>query len=101
MKSQKKGAPGAPLRVWGGEGALLDGLAVEGEVEPVALDLDVDPQANHEIHDLEDDERGDHVIEDDDADADQLVDHLAGVALDEARGAAVLADCEDAREDGT
>ena len=49
---------------------------------------------------LQDDQADDRVVDDDDADADELVDHLSGVALDQAGRAAIFADGEDAGQDG-
>src|SRR5580704_5413126 len=78
---------------------LLHGLAVQRDVETLALDVDGDAQANDEVDDLEDDQRDDGVISDDDGDALDLVEHLGGIALDEAGGSAVLLDREHAGED--
>src|SRR5258708_19699876 len=73
---------------------------MERQVQPLALDLDIDAQADHRVDHLEDDEADAGFMDEEDADADELVDHLAGIALDEAGRAAILADGEDAGEDG-
>src|SRR5579872_1404485 len=75
---------------------LLDDLAVQSEVEAVALDLFADAQADDRVDDLQDDEGDDRVIGDDGHDADHLVDELAGIAFEQAGRAAILADREDA-----
>src|SRR5690348_10385732 len=77
---------------------LLNRLAVQGDIEAFAFDIAADPQADHHVDDLEQDQ-GDHgVINDDDGDALELIDQRGGVALDQAGGAAVLLDREHARE---
>src|SRR5579885_3666024 len=78
---------------------LLNGLAVQCEVEAVAFDFLADPQADHQIDDFENDQRHDDVVDEDDANADALIDHLAPIAFDGARGAAIFADGKDAGED--
>ena len=72
---------------------------MQGEVEAVALDLFRDAQTDDRLDDREDDEGDDCVIHDDRDDADALVDDLAGVALEEAGGAAVLLDREHAGQE--
>ena len=81
------------------KGVLLHHLAVQGEIETVALDFVGDPQADRHVDDLQDDQRDDRVIDDDRADADQLIDDLARVAFDQAGVAAVLVDREHAGQD--
>src|SRR6202034_2490322 len=78
---------------------LLHGLPVEGEIEPFTLDVLADAQPDDQIDDLEDDQRHDHVVDEHAADADDLVEHLAGIALDQSGGTAVGADSEHAGED--
>src|SRR6185437_11470076 len=89
------------LRVTPQQTCLLNRLAVKSEVETVLLDLGIDPQADHDIDDLQQDQRHDHVVDDDDQHAFDLVQHLPGIAFDQARGAAVFADREDAGQDRT
>jgi hypothetical protein len=73
---------------------LLHRFAVQRDVEPLALDSPRDAQADHGVDDPENYQRGAGVIDDDDADALNLVDHLRGVAFEQAGGAAILADRE-------
>src|SRR3984957_11925296 len=80
--------------------ALLHGLAVQREIEAVAFDFFADAQADHQVNDLENDQCHDSVVGEDDADADALIDHLAPVAFDRARSAAVCVDGEYAGQDG-
>src|SRR5208282_2027985 len=80
-------------------GTLLNGFAVQRQIEAVALDLFLDAQAHDQIDRLEDDERDDGVIDQDDDDALRLVQHLEPIALDRARGAAVFLDGEDAGQE--
>jgi hypothetical protein len=63
---------------------LLDRLAVQRQIEAVALDLFADAKHDDEIENFEDDQRHHRVVGDDDADADQLVDDLTGIAFDQA-----------------
>ena len=70
-----------------------------GDVETFALYVRGDPQAERDVDDLEDDQRNDGVIDDHDAEALELVDHLHAVAFEQAGGAAVFADREHAGED--
>src|SRR5262249_5840383 len=77
---------------------LLDGFAVQREVEAFAFDLFADPQTDEEVHDLEQDQRNDGVIDEHGDDADALVDELLDVAIERAGGSAVLLDREDAGE---
>jgi hypothetical protein len=62
---------------------------VQREIETVALDVLADAQPDDQIDDLEDDQGHDHVVDKDRADADELIDDLAGIALDQAGGAAI------------
>ena len=73
---------------------------MQSEIETVALDFFADAQADHEIDELENDQGHDHVVDEHGADADALVEHLAGIAFDQARGAAVGGDREYAGQDG-
>src|SRR5208283_3674593 len=77
---------------------LLHGLAMQREIETVALYLFGDSQADDHVDDLEDDQRHDGIVEEHDADALELVENLAGIAFDQARGATVLVDREHAGE---
>src|ERR1700733_2786256 len=79
-------------------GGLLHDFTVERQVEAGALDFIGDAQANRHVDDLQDDQRDDGIVDDDASDADALLDDLSGVALDEARVAAVFVDREDARQ---
>src|SRR5690349_16018267 len=80
---------------------LLNRLAVQGEIEAFALHLFLHAQADHDVDDLQDDERHHEVVDEHDADADALVDDLRGIALDQAGRAAVCLDREHAGEDRT
>src|ERR1700728_4982537 len=80
--------------------ALLYGLAVQCEIETVAFDFFADAQSDHQVDDLENDQRHDSVVGEDDADADALIDHLAPIAFDRAGGSAICVDSEYAGEDG-
>src|SRR5271166_5834740 len=73
-----------------GRRSSVNDFAVKGEVEAVALDVFRDAQADDRLDDGQDDDGDDRVIDDDRHDADALIDDLAGVALEEAGGAAVL-----------
>src|SRR5580704_6827413 len=77
---------------------LLNGLAVQREIETLLLDLGGHPQPDDHVDDLENDQRHDHVVDEDRADADRLVDDLHRIALEQSGGAAVLADREHAGE---
>src|SRR5262244_2155303 len=76
----------------------VNGLAVQREIETLALHLIADAQSDEDVDDLEDDQRHDGVVDEDDDDALDLVDHLHRVAFDQAGGAAVLLDREHAGE---
>src|SRR4029079_9869838 len=80
---------------------LLNDLAVQSEIEAFAFDLFGDAEPDDRIDDLEQDQRDDGVIDNYDGDALDLVDHLGGIALDQAGGAAVLIDREYAGEQRT
>src|ERR1700749_1132599 len=77
---------------------LLDGLAVQREIEPFAFDLFAHAQADEDVHDLENDQRYDDVVDEDRADADALIDELLDIAVERARSSAILLDREDAGE---
>ena len=64
---------------------LIGDLAVDGQVEAHLLGLLVDPDAEEQVDDLDDDERGDDGVRDRRADRDELVDELLRVALEQAR----------------
>src|SRR5258706_313218 len=83
--------PPAPL-------LLLDRLAVEREIEALTLDLFRHPQADHNVKDLEDDQRHDRAINKHNGDADALIDELHGVAFKHAGCATILFNREHARE---
>src|SRR5262249_19183670 len=76
----------------------VNDLAVQREIETLALHLIADAQPDEDVHDLEDDQRHDGVVDEDDDDALDLVDHLHRVAFDQAGRAAVLLDREHAGE---
>src|SRR5262249_61337748 len=82
-----------PTRIWS-----LNGLAVQREIETLAPHLIADAQSDEDVDNLEDDQRHDGVVDEDDDDAFDLVDHLHGVAFDQAGCAAVLLDREHAGE---
>jgi len=77
---------------------LLDSLAVQRKIETFAFHLVGDTHANDRVNDLENDQRDDGVVGDNDHDAFDLIDHLARVAFDKAGGAAILGDCKYAGE---
>src|SRR5580704_3382533 len=79
---------------------LLDRLAVQREIEAVAFDFLADAKSDDEIDKLEDDQRHHDVVDEHDADADELIDDLAAIAFDQSGRAAVLVDGEDAGQDG-
>src|SRR5215468_3787525 len=79
----------------------VNGLAVQREIETLTLHLIADAQSDEDVDDLEDDQRHDGVVDEDDDDALDLIDHLHGVAFDQARRAAVLLDREHAGEQRT
>jgi hypothetical protein len=81
--------------------ALLDGFAVQCEVETFALDFVGDAQPDDGLDDEQQDQRDDDVIDEDDADPDDLVEDLTWIAFEEARRAAILIYGEDAGEDRT
>src|SRR5271165_217974 len=83
-----------------GRALSVNDFAVQREIEAVALDLLRDAQANRDIDDLEDDERDDRVVDNDDGDAQELVHELLDVALQKARMSAELVDREHAGQDG-
>src|SRR5580704_15968822 len=91
--------PGGPPRSLSAK-KLLHRLPVQSEIEAVALDFFADAQPDDEIDDLENDQGHDHVVDEHGADADALVEHLAGIAFDEAGRAAIGSDREYAGEDG-
>src|SRR5215469_9646771 len=79
---------------------LLNRLAVQRQIEAVAFDLFGHAQSDRQIDDLQDDQRHDDVISEDDADADALIEHLAPIALKGACGVAVSFDRKDTGEYG-
>src|SRR6266516_4812151 len=68
----------------------MNGLAVQREIETLALHLVGDPQSDEDVDDLEDDQRHDGVVDEDDDDAFDLVDDLHRVAVDQPARAVVL-----------
>src|SRR6185369_8585056 len=91
--SRRRGrVPG--LRPYRYVNASLDGLAVQREIETFAFHLFRHAQADENVDRLEDDERDDGAVDDDDCDALDLIDDLPGVAFEEAGGAAILLDRE-------
>src|SRR5262245_61664318 len=70
------------------------GLAVQCEIETFALHLVAHAQPDEDVDDLEDDQRHDGVVDEDDHDAIDLVEELCRVAFDQAGGAAILLDRE-------
>src|SRR5579872_402195 len=78
---------------------LLNDLAVQCEIETVALHLFADAQADDDVDDLQDDE-GDHAVVDNHGyDAEDLVDDLSRIAFDQTSVTAVLIDGEHAGQD--
>src|SRR5215510_5619857 len=73
-------------------------LAVQREIETLALHLIADAQADEDVDDLENDQRDDGVVDEDDDDAIDLVEELARISLEQAGGAAILFDREHAGE---
>src|SRR5512132_643546 len=76
----------------------MDGLAMQREIETLALHLIADAQADEDVDDFEDDQRHDGVVDEHDDDAIDLVEELSRIALEQAGGAAVLLDREHAGE---
>src|SRR5277367_4127006 len=76
-------------------GGLLNDFAVQREVEAVTLDFVGYAQADRHVDDFQDDQRDDRIVDDDHADADQLIDDLLGVAFDEAGRTAIFIDRQD------
>src|SRR5262249_20656926 len=68
----------------------MNGLPVQREIETLALHLVGDTQSDEDVDDLEDDQRHDGVVDEDDDDAFDLVDDLHRVALDQPGRTAVL-----------
>ena len=79
---------------------LLDGLAVQLQIEAVALDLDADPQADREVDHLEQHERHQPAPDDRGQHAKDLGQDLAGIAFEEPGRAADRLDGEHARRAG-
>src|ERR1700684_1456359 len=69
--------PGFALR-------LLDGLAVQRQIEALPLDVFADPQPNRHVDEFENDQGYDHVVDEHAHDADDLIKELAGIAFDQA-----------------
>src|SRR5258708_23257692 len=67
-------------------------------METFALDLLADSQADEDVDDLEDDQRHDGVVDEDNHEAFDLVEQLHRIAFDQAGRAAVLLDREHAGE---
>src|SRR3979490_651347 len=81
---------GAPGRC-PGERLLYD-FSVQCEVETVALRVLCHAQADKHLDHAEDDQAGDGIITEDDADPDALIEELTDVSLQKARRSAVLLD---------
>src|SRR5881398_1568729 len=64
--------------------SLLDDLAVDREIEHFPLSVGVDAQPNHEIDQLQQDQRGDRVVNDGASDTVELHEHLVRIAVDQA-----------------
>src|ERR1700759_2997742 len=77
--------PGRPRAA--GRRRSVNDFAVQGEVETIALDLFRDAKADDRLDDRQDNDRDNRVINDHRHDPDALVDDLAGIAFDQARGA--------------
>src|SRR6516165_387725 len=67
----------------------MHGFAMYCEIEPLALHLVRYAQPNEDVDDLEDDQRHDRVVDEDNDHACELVENLHGVALDQAGSAAI------------
>src|SRR5215813_10090418 len=65
----------------------LNRLAMEREVEALALGLWFHAQADHHVDDPEKDQRHDRVVDKDDGDADALIDELHRIAFEHTSGA--------------
>ncbi len=52
---------------------------MQSEIETFALDVLADAQPDYHVDDLEDDQGYDHVVDEDSADTDELIDDLAGL----------------------
>src|ERR1051326_197001 len=63
---------------------LLNDLAVDREIEPFPLGVGVDAQPDDEINELQQDQRGDRVIDDGASDAVELNQDLVRIAVDQA-----------------
>ena len=63
---------------------LVDGLAVQLDVEAVDFLLGIHPKAHHHVDDLEDDVGRNRAVDDGGRDAFDLDQHLAGVAVEQA-----------------
>src|SRR4029079_13578714 len=77
---------------------LVYGLAVEREIETLALDLVGDAQPDEDVDDLENDQRHDGVVAEHDEDAVELVEHLHRIAIEQAGLAAICLDRKHAGE---
>src|SRR6266567_6228112 len=73
---------------------LLYDFSVQREIETVALGILRNAQADEHLDHGEDDQAGDGIIDEDDGDADALIEELTDVSLQDARRSAVLLDRE-------
>ena len=73
---------------------LLYDFSVQREIETVALGILRNAQADEHLDHGEDDQAGDGIIDEDDGDADALIEELTDVSLQNARCSAVLLDRE-------
>src|SRR5262245_17466423 len=76
----------------------MNRLAVNRNIETIALDLLFHAQTDDEVDNLEEDQRHDGVVDEHRANADCLVDGLHEIAFEQAGSAAVLIDREHAGE---
>ena len=67
---------------------------MQREIETVALRVLRHAQADKHLDHEEDDQAGDGIIDEDDRDADALIEELTNVSLQNTRLSAVLLDCE-------
>src|ERR1700676_2161106 len=73
---------------------LLYDFSMQREIEAVSLDVLRHAQADKHLDHGQDDQAGDGIIDEHDGDPDALVEELTNVALQNARGSAVLLDRE-------
>src|SRR6266851_3570432 len=71
---------------------LLHDFSVQREVEALALDILRHAQSDEHLDHEQDDQAGDGIINEDDGDADALIEELTNVPLQNTRGSAILLD---------